>query len=301
VTWTTFANLTAPTLPELDDNFEILTYLAPVQCTFSGPPNAIILTPSNAGTPLSAYQQNMIFESVSTFTNTGATTVQVAGFPGVYNVYQDTTTGPVALVGGEIVANCAIGLIFDFALNSGAGGFHLLANNGLIQNSSISTILTSNGSISGNLTIAGIASVGTVNAGLIPSVLGTNGSLSGPLTVGTISGVTGTLSGVLSAASVSFAGGDALIRLNSTLASITNVTLTPGSSATVSLTGFAAAGVNDAIFVAGNTSTDFSSLSFRGYVPATGTIIVGVQNALTATTLTLTTVSFRMVDMGFVT
>jgi hypothetical protein len=263
----------------------------------------------------------MLFTGIAAATNTSAVTAQVSGISGTPNVYKDTISGPVLLSGGEIIGLCAFGLFYDQALNAGAGGFHLQEGGGgnPHNTSTVSALLAANASVSGLGSIATLNGVigslsGGFTAGTVVGALGSitgilygasihgvSGSLSGPVTVGTIAGVTGTLSGVLSAASVSFSGGDALVGLNSTLASITNVTLVPGGVAVSSITVFAAAGTGDAILVAQTGATAFGSISFKGYVPATGTIVVGVQNNLAATTLTLTTVSFRMVDMQFAT
>ena len=121
--WTTFAALTAPTLPELDGNFSILTLLANIPVTISGT-NTLVLTSTGGATAIAAYQQNMVIVGVAVATNNGAVTAQLGGLAAL-NVYNDTLSGPALLVGGEIVNNCRVTLIYDSALNSGAGGFHL--------------------------------------------------------------------------------------------------------------------------------------------------------------------------------
>lgn len=118
-----FSGLTAPTLPELDQNFAALGALVPIASAISGT-NSLSITPA-ANTPtISAYVNYQPFAGIANGANTGATTAQV-GSLATLNVYKDTPGGPVALAGGEIVAGNYVSLIYDSALNSGAGGFHL--------------------------------------------------------------------------------------------------------------------------------------------------------------------------------
>lgn len=122
-----FQNNTTNQLSALDENFTTFGALVPIPCGVAGT-NALTLTQSAAGlvpTPtIQAYSTDMLFSGIAAVTNTGPVTATV-GSTGVLNVYKDTLAGPVALTGGEIVANCAFSLRYDAALNSGAGGFHL--------------------------------------------------------------------------------------------------------------------------------------------------------------------------------
>lgn len=119
-------NLTNP-LQALDVNFTTFGALVPIPCGISGT-NTLVLTQNAAGlvpTPtIQGYSTDMLFVGIAASTNTGSTTATV-GSTGTLNVYKDTIAGPVLLSGGEIVANNAISLRYDAALNSGAGGFHL--------------------------------------------------------------------------------------------------------------------------------------------------------------------------------
>src|SRR5215469_12023480 len=137
---TTFANLTQATTTQLDGNLAILTALAPIACSVTGT-NGLTLTPINAGAAVNAYQQNMQFTGVAAATNTGAVTATVVGIAGALPVYKDGTAGPVPLAGAEIVANCAFTLLFDQALNSNAGGFHLAS--GTASGAGTSSVFTS--------------------------------------------------------------------------------------------------------------------------------------------------------------
>lgn len=120
-----FANLTAPTLPELDQNFNALGALVPIPCTISGT-NALALTLASDTPAVAALVQGMQFTGIAAATNATAVTAAIGALSPIA-VYKDSPAGPVALTGGEIVGNNQIVLIYDAALNTGAGGFHLMA------------------------------------------------------------------------------------------------------------------------------------------------------------------------------
>ena len=254
--WTTFAALTNPTLPELDANLSILTYLAPVTCTFLGT-NTLTLTATNAGTPITGYQQNMQLTGIAVATNTTPVVAALGSLPSL-PVYKDTLSGPVALVGGEIVQNCPVILFYDQALNANAGGFHLGVSNGSI-------------------------------------LIGQTVSLT------SLSAASGSVTGLFSAASVSFAGGDGIVRFNSTLASITyTASIVPGAQVGNTVA-FAGAAVNDCI-VLGLPAAPTASISYSAYVSAAGSVVLLAVNRTPATTITPNaTLTFRITDIGFVT
>ena len=167
MTWTTFANLTGPTLPELDANLSILTYLAPVACTVSGT-NTLTLTVANGGTTIAAYQQNMTVTAIAAATNTGGVTAQFGSLAAL-TVYKDTPQGPIALTGGEIVQNCALTLWYDSALASGSGGFHL--QNPTNRFSTLATItytasILPGGAVQNTIALAGTAVNDIISLGL---------------------------------------------------------------------------------------------------------------------------------------
>ena len=106
-----------------DDNFAALGALTPIPCSVTGT-NTLALAPL-ANTPtVVSYANYSLFTGIVSVTNSGAVTAQVGSLAAL-NVYKDTFAGPVLLTGGELVANTAIGLLYDSALNTGAGGFHL--------------------------------------------------------------------------------------------------------------------------------------------------------------------------------
>src|ERR1700691_2684327 len=122
--WITFASLTTVPLSDLDENFGQLALQSLNPASVSGT-NTLVLTVTATQPPIAAYANYVSFSAVASATNTGATTAQVgalAALPG----YKDSITGPVALVGGEIVAGNLFILVYDNALNTGAGGFHLV-------------------------------------------------------------------------------------------------------------------------------------------------------------------------------
>src|ERR1700678_3720509 len=148
---TIFQNSAGPdSLAALDNNIATVSGAAPISCSIAGT-NTLTLTPNAAGlvpsSTLTAYTNGQVFSGIAASTNTTAVTATV-GAIGVLNVYKDTTSGPVALVGGsnpEIVALTAISLRYDSALNSGAGGFHLTSTTGASNTPISATSLQING------------------------------------------------------------------------------------------------------------------------------------------------------------
>lgn len=83
----------------------------------SGTPNAItVVAPAFSGT------DGQVINYISTTTNTGGATINPSGF-GAVQIVRDSSTGPQALTGGELVATNAVSLIYDAT----AGTFHILS------------------------------------------------------------------------------------------------------------------------------------------------------------------------------
>lgn len=124
-----FENNTQNQLTLLDDNTTTLSAVAAISCAISGT-NTLVLTQNAPGllpsVGITAYAQNMRFFGVATATNTGGVTAAVGAAPAL-TVFKDTLGGPVILTGSEIIKNNAITLVYDAALNGGAGGFHLIS------------------------------------------------------------------------------------------------------------------------------------------------------------------------------
>jgi hypothetical protein len=175
-----------PTGEQLDANLAALGKLTPIICGVSGT-NSITLTPV-ANTPsVAAYANYMQFTGVVAATNTGAVTVQVGSLAAL-NVYKDTVAGPVVLVGGEMVQNTALILMYDSTLNTGSGGFHLISPASMsVRNYNTMATLTfgsivPNGASTATVTLGGTSvgdivgigfpstpSVGIVFTGFVPN------------------------------------------------------------------------------------------------------------------------------------
>ena len=162
MTWTNFASLgVGPgTTPQLDANFAALSALINVPCTVSGT-NTLTLTSTAGTSTLVAYQNYMNLDGVAAATNNGPVTANFNGI-GPMNVYKDTPQGPQGLTGGEIVQNCGFALIYDSALNSSAGGFHLTGGGAPLTGQSITVA-------SLNATVASVASI-QVGASVVNAV-----------------------------------------------------------------------------------------------------------------------------------
>jgi hypothetical protein len=153
---TQFENNLTNSLVALDNNFTTFGALVPIPCTIAGI-NTLTLTQNGTGvvpTPtISAYTTDMTFSWVATGTNTGPTTATI-GSVGALPVYKDTAAGPVALIGNEIIANNAITLRYDAALNSGNGGFHLTSSTATVG----AAISPSSVQVNGNSTLTNLYS-----------------------------------------------------------------------------------------------------------------------------------------------
>jgi hypothetical protein len=126
---TLFAALTSILNTQLDDDLTLVSNQAPIPCTSAGT-NAITLTQKSNVYTVTAYGNNMQLSAVAAASNSGAMTARLGALAAL-NVYKDTGSGPVALVGGELVSGNAFTLMYDSTLNSGAGGWHLFSSTGL--------------------------------------------------------------------------------------------------------------------------------------------------------------------------
>ncbi len=126
---TLFASVNSATGQQLDDNLTAVSNQAPIPCTVSGT-NDITLTQRANTYTVTAYANNMQLSGVAAGSNSTAMTARLGSLPAL-NVYKDTGSGPVALVGGELIAGNAFTLFYDATLNTGAGGWHLYSSTGL--------------------------------------------------------------------------------------------------------------------------------------------------------------------------
>lgn len=140
-------------MSQLDTVFTQVGNLGVIPCAVSGT-NALVLTPTAGKTPvISAYANYMQFSGVIGTTNTTTMTARV-GALAILNVYKDSPSGPALCSGNEAIAGCLATFIYDLALNSGAGGFHLISTNAYNSGT-----LTSALTINNNLSVASLASV----------------------------------------------------------------------------------------------------------------------------------------------
>ncbi len=124
---TQFQNSSSNPLAALDNNVVTLSGAAPIACTVAGT-NTLTLTQNGVGlvpsSTLAVYTKQQLFTGIASATNTASVKATI-GTLGALNVYKDTPSGPTLLSGGEIIINNAFSLLYDPALNSGLGGFHL--------------------------------------------------------------------------------------------------------------------------------------------------------------------------------
>jgi hypothetical protein len=164
-----FSNNTTPTGPQLDADLAALGNISLLPATVSGT-NALTLTLLTNVPTVSAYANYMTFTGIAAATNTGATTAQVGSLSAL-NVYKDTAGGPVVLAGGEIRQNCTFALRYDSALNSGAGGFHLIAQTAL-AGGTVSQVVNFAGGLQVGSSISTISRLMSNNVSLAWGVVG---------------------------------------------------------------------------------------------------------------------------------
>jgi len=268
-TWTTFAALTGPTLPELDANFSILYNLTNIACTVAGSANALLLTPNPTAATITSYQQNMWLTGIAVNTNSGAATAQLTGL-GALPIYNDTVNGPTALTGGEIVALTAFSLIYDSALNSGGGGFHLRTGNVVLTGQ---TLTMAGASVTGNITSGSLAVTG-------PSSL-TSLNVTGPASL----------------ASLSINGGTPILRYNTAVTTVVFTAITPQTSQDHTIT-FAGVQLSDNIAI-GWSVTPTASIVFSAFPSAAGSVVMRALNPITNQTITPGTLTVRLTQIGF--
>lgn len=188
---TTFAAATSATGAQLDTNFQFVGAYSVQPCTVTGT-NALTITLSANTVALTSYAQGLVFSAVATGSNTGATTAQLGSLTAL-NVYRDSTSGPVALTGGEIVIGNYILLIYDAALNSGAGGFHLISTP-----PTAAQVLNQVSTTQGAIAYRGASGWVALNPGIAGQVLETGGASANPawanFSAGATAGATSSIS-----------------------------------------------------------------------------------------------------------
>lgn len=274
--WTNFTSLGAGpgTTPELDANFLILSGLVNVPCICSGT-NTLTLTQSTTTATIPGYLNYLNLNVVASASNTGSVTANFNGF-GAVNVYKDLSGGPTLLSGGEIIVACQYTLIYDSALNSNAGGFHLRNSSANLNGQAIVVQSVS----------ATIGSIGSINATNLIAAQSTISNINNTVTMAAMQ--MGTVT-------------NPLLRLQSTVASFSLVSgnaLVPGAEATATIS-FAGCVVGDNMEI-GHPLGPSASLNYIGYVPSSGIAGVRFHNMAVSNTITVSVFTLRFTDIGFV-
>ncbi len=267
-----FSNNSSPTGPEVDADLAQLGSQSTVPCTVSGT-NALTLTQRINTSTVTAYANNNRYSGVATATNTAATTARVGALAAL-NVYRDSPAGPVPLTGGEIVNGCAFTLVYDSALNTGAGGFHLFSTTSSFAFSggtiTGSIFLTDGASFTSTLTPA-LLSAASINA---TSLFGTTlAAGSGSITNATLVNASATTLKIgASAASIT-----RMLAATGTL-SYTVVPANSGQTQALLVPGCQA---NDVVTVGPPVSYP-TGIAFNGAVSAAGTVGITALNVTNA-------------------
>ena len=286
---TLFANLTNPTLPELDGNFTSYTPLTTIPCTVAGT-NALSLTAfsgSAAATPaVTAYQNYMQFSGVFASNGSGALTARIGALP-FLNVYKDSPTGPVATVGTEAVQNNAFTLVYDSALNSGAGGWHLYSSTASFNGGTITQPLVLSGT---TLSVIG----GSLGATLTSTLL-TGNSLT--VTAQNIGGQTLTASSLASVTKLEVGASASSITRIITGTGTLSFSITPANSTQNQTFALAGALEADSISLGFPVSPPIG-VGFVGFMAAAGTVNLRLVNPSTVT-IGAATITVNATAMGF--
>lgn len=263
----TFAALVTASMVSLDQNFNALGALTPIPCAVAGA-NAITLTPTpTTATPaVLSYQNYMPFTGVVGAPNSTSVTFQVGSLPAL-NGYIDTNAGPRQLAANDLVQNNLFAAIYDSALGSGAGGFHVWT----------APFPANGGTITGNVTITGNIVLQT--------------SLFAPASTSSVA-----FGGGASFSSISINGAPYIHRIPSSQVSVTFGVIAANSDvrATVALVG---ARFLDPVII-GQPSTSSTGVMYDGFVAAADLVVMRAVNA-TAGTIVLAGAMYRLSAFGW--
>lgn len=255
----TFAALTQATGQQLDQNFDALGRLTPIPCTVSGT-DALTLTPAASSPSQTSYSNYKQYTFIVGSANTTIAVTARVGTLSFLNVYKDSSAGPVALAIGDLVAGSFINLIYDSALNSGAGGFHL------------------SGGGSRSLPLSG-------------------GTLTGPLVGTTITMTVAAVQQMSVSSVLQVNGGASLVRMLSATTSLSLGALNPGTG-TTSAVAVSGASLGDVVDLGLPSGTTVGML-WKGYVSAANTVTLQAFNATPSTTITPVVGSYRVDVRGY--
>ena len=120
----TFANLTAPEMQFLDENFAAVAALGIIPCSAAGG-NSVVLTGLDDTPSLAAYADFQQFSFLAPAAPTGDVTVQFTGLGALKLFVAGSTTNQVTA--GAYVSGSLLVVGYNAALDSAAGGFVLLS------------------------------------------------------------------------------------------------------------------------------------------------------------------------------
>ena len=258
-----FGSLTTAHLGDLDTDFATVAQMAATPCGVTGT-NVLSLTPATNVPVVASYVNYQTFYGVAAATNTGSVTAGV-GALATLNVYKDTGSGPVLLSGAEIVAKNGFTLIYDSALNSGSGGFHLQTG---IATASGTFLPLTGGTLSGSLTLTSLHATGAISAG--SSITAT----------GLVSGASLSSSGVTNSPTVVIGGGTPIRNVLSTVATVNFSTLAFQATQDQQVL-IPSANVNDTVML-GLPSLAVAGVVYNAFVAASGTVTVRAANITTS-------------------
>jgi hypothetical protein len=274
----TFGPQSSVTLPMLNDNFVALGALTPIPCAITGT-TTLTLTPLTNTPTISAYANYMQFTGIAPATNAGAVNALVAGL-GTVAVYKDGPAGPTALTGGEIRDDTLITLIYDTALNSGAGGFHLQSTQAGLG----SYLPLSGGTLTGVLIGTSAAFVGQLSAVLATITRGEFAtSVTSPI---------GRFASVTSVAQIQFAAGaTSITSLLLGFATISGVSIPANDTADQGMF-VSGAAVGDMVMIA--PSSLGAGYGVQAFVTSTNTVTVRFSNPTAGPLVSATPATYRV-------
>lgn len=166
-----FSAVTEANTSWLDSNFQAVGIMGTIPCTVAGT-DALVFTQAVNTPTIAAYANYERFSGIVAVDNTTAVTARIGSLP-ILSVYKDTTSGPIALTGGELQAGNVVILTYDSALNSGAGGFHVSTPVSGAGTGTVTSIATGAGLTGGTITAAGtIALAAIANLRLLANISG---------------------------------------------------------------------------------------------------------------------------------
>jgi hypothetical protein len=192
---TIFGNLTAgnESLSLYDTQFNDMGLLSVVPCTASGT-NVIALTPQGFTAVQSAYANYQLYGFVAANTSTGPVSINVAAI-GALNLY--LSDGVTQATTGNIAQKAYYEIVYNLALNGGAGGFQIVGSASAAGTLATRQVLTSGSAATyttpANCRQVKIRAIGAGGGGGgSAAASATNGGTGGTTSFNAITGIGGT-------------------------------------------------------------------------------------------------------------